>query len=272
MSRVLVTGASGFVGRALVPHLGELGVDVVSVGRPGPDAVGAIEQMADAQPDVIVHLATMFVAEHQPEQIPDVIRTNVEFGTLVNEAALRADATLVSIGSSWQHYEGRAYDPVSLYAATKQALSDITEYYVRVRGLKHREVVLFDTYGPGDPRPKLVPSLLAAARSGEPLPMSDGEQLIDLTYIDDVAAGIAMVALDADALESSVLRTWQPLSVRDVVAALEAAIGRPVPVQWGVRPSRPREMRSDWVFGASPSGWIPRVELVDGLQRTWAAT
>ena len=40
-------------------------------------------------------------------------------------------------------------------------------------------------YGPGDVRPKLVPAVLAAIRSGQPLAMSDGGQLIDLTYVSD---------------------------------------------------------------------------------------
>ena len=80
---------------------------------------------------------------------------------------------------------------MSLYAATKQALAVIVEYYVRVRGLDATTVTLFDTYGPGDVRPKLVPLLLRAARDGAPVDMSDGGQLIDLTYVDDVVAGLA---------------------------------------------------------------------------------
>lgn len=271
--RVLVTGASGFIGRTLVPHLVGLGCPVETLGRmeSAGGAAGLVGRIVAAEPAVIIHLATQFVAGHDVEDIPDLVRANVEYGTLVAEAAAQANARLLNIGSAWQHFGGRAYDPVSLYAATKQALSAIIDYYAAVRGLDSREVVLFDTYGPGDLRPKLVPSLLRAARTGRPLEMSDGNQLIDFTFVEDVARGIALVALADEAPASSVLRSWQPITVRDLVATMEQAIGREVPVTWGVRPSRPREMREDWVFGRSPDGWTAEVPLADGLRRTWQA-
>lgn len=101
--------------------------------------------------------------------------------------------------------------------------------------------------------------------------MSDGHQLIDLTYVTDVARGIADVALADDGPVESVLRTWQPVSIRDLVTTAEDAIGRPIPVAWDRRPIRPREMRTDWVFGSSPAGWAAEVGLTEGLRRTWAA-
>lgn len=273
MTRVVVTGATGFVGRHLVPVLEARGCEVTLLTRDvvnaGPRAV--VDLVSAAAPDAVVHLATHFLSGHQPEDIPALVRSNVEAGALVAEAAAAAQARLVSIGSAWQHVGGRAYDPVSLYAATKQALVPILEYYTAVEGLEVRTVTLFDTYGPGDLRPKLVPSLLRAARDGTVLEMSDGHQLIDLTYVDDVVRGIADVALTADGPMESVLRTWRPVSIRELVRTAEDAIGRPIPVAWDRRPVRPREMRTDWVFGSSPTGWEAEVGLTDGLRRTWTA-
>lgn len=270
--RIVVTGATGFVGRALVPILRRRGCDITVLDRAaaaaGPRQV--VDRVRRVEPDAVVHLATHFLASHQVEDIPDLVRANVEWGTVVAEAASVSGARLVSIDTAWQHFEGRSYDPVSLYAATKQALDVIIEYFVRVRGLEARAVTLFDTYGPGDVRPKLIPLLMRAARTGVPLEMSDGGQLIDLTYIDDVATGIADIALAATATSDCVLRSWRPVTVRDLVTVLETSIARPVPVVWGARPGREREMRADWVFGSAPAGWSPTVPLPEGLARTWA--
>ena len=271
--RVAVSGASGFVGRALVPLLSDRGCVVEPLGREvsalTPD--DAVAQVSAFAPDVVLHLATHFIAAHTPADIPDLVRTNIEWGTVLAEAALAADARFVSIESAWQHVDGADYEPVSLYAATKQAFADVCRYYAHVRGLDVRTVTLFDTYGPGDVRPKLVPVLLNAAQDGVTLDMSDGEQLIDLTYVDDVARGIADVALAPTAPTASVVRSWSPVTVRELHARVEAVVGRPVPVRWGVRPSRPREMRTDWVFGAPPPGWQPSVTLDEGLSRVWRA-
>jgi len=270
-ARVAVSGATGFVGRALVPLLADQGCVVEPLGRDvaalAPD--GVVAHVGAFAPDVVVHLATHFLASHVPADIPGLIRANVEWGTVLAEAASAAGARFVTIESAWQHVDGADYAPVSLYAATKQALADICRYYASVRDLDVRTVTLFDTYGPGDVRPKLVPTLLRAARDGRSLDMSDGEQLIDLTFVDDVARGIADIALSSEAPTDSVLRSWYPVTVRELHARAEAVVGLPIDAHWGVRPSRPREMRTDWVFGASPAGWAPAVGLDDGLRRTW---
>jgi len=271
--RVVVTGATGFVGRSVVSELTARGCAVHAVGRE-TSSLAPTEVLARVRtlaPDVVVHLATHFLAAHAPDDIPDLVRANVEWGTVVAEAASASGARLVTIESAWQHVGGAAYRPVSLYAATKQAFADVCRYYADVRGLDVRAVTLFDTYGPADVRPKLVPTLLRAARAGTTVDMSDGEQLIDLTYVADVARGIADVALADAAPAASVLRSWTPVTVRELVTRVETVTGRPIDVRWGVRAARPREMREDWVFGDPLAGWSPVVPLADGLQAAWDA-
>ena len=271
--RVLVTGASGFVGRSVMVDLGDRGCAVGELTRRDSSAAptAVVERTKEFKPDVVIHLATHFLAGHDPDDIPELIRSNVEFGTVVAEAASRSGARLVTVESAWQHVNGSAYDPVSLYAATKQALSTVLAYYVNVRGLDSRVVTLFDTYGPHDTRPKLVPALLAAAKSGTIVQMSDGNQLIDLTYVDDVVRGIVGVALEPGGAASSVLRTWDPVTIRQLVQTIEVATGSAVAVEWGARPARPREMTTDWVFGSSPAWWTAEISLEDGIRRCWDA-
>jgi nucleoside-diphosphate-sugar epimerase len=232
----------------------------------GPELV---EQIAAFDPDVVIHLATHFLASHEVSDIPALMRSNIEFGTFVLEGAAHCSARVLNVNSAWQHVDGAPYAPVSLYAATKQAFSDIASYFSQVRELEIRDVTLFDSYGPSDTRMKLVPLLLAAARSGASLDMSDGQQLIDLTYVDDVAAGVIHAALSSDAPVSSVIRSWKPMTVREVVERVEAVTGSSINVNWGVRPARPREMRTDWIFGSALPGWQPEVSFDDGIFRCW---
>jgi nucleoside-diphosphate-sugar epimerase len=238
------------------------------------DATGTelVERIAEFAPDVVIHLATHFLASHEVSDIPELMRANIEFGTFVLEGASRCGARVVNVNSAWQHVNGAEYSPVSLYAATKQAFSDIATYYSQVRDLEIRDVTLFDSYGPGDTRMKLVPLLLGAARSGASLDMSDGQQLIDLTYVDDVALGLLHAALVSDVPSSTVIRSWKPLTIREVVARVESVTGASLAVNWGVRPARPREMRTDWVFGSALPGWQPSVTFDEGLTRCWNAT
>lgn len=281
MRRALVTGATGFIGRHLVRSLTSGGVQVHGVTRSGshrapvmPDGVTlhrldrpstqVAGVIGDVRPDVVFHLATHFAARHSPDEITDMVESNVTLGTVVAESASAVGARLVHATSAWQHADGAAYSPVSLYAATKQAFVEVVAYYREVRNLDAREVCLFDTYGPDDDRGKLVSTLLDHAASGTDLAMSSGRQLIDLTYVDDVVAAFRRVAEHPGPVERLVVRTGRPTSVRDLVDVVADVTGRTVHVRWGSRPDRPREMLTDWPVPSDDLGWRATVSLADG--------
>lgn len=271
MTRVLLTGGTGFVGGAVGPLLERNGCTVWSPGR--EDLAAPVDlvvtRIAEFGPDVVVHLAARFLAAHRASDIADLVRSNVELGTVVAEAAAQCSARLVWTSTAWQHVDGLAYEPVSLYAATKQAFADIVRYYEGVRGLQAVDLTLFDTYGPRDPRGKVVAHLLAAAARGDGLRMSSGRQLIDLTYVDDVAEGIVRAALSDEPPRAAVLRSGEPITVRALVGLVAEVTGVDLAVEWGARPDRPREMVTDWVTGPTLAGWSPTVTLREGLARCW---
>jgi nucleoside-diphosphate-sugar epimerase len=118
-----------------------------------------------SNPDVVFHLASLFLSQHRPENVEPLIQSNLLFSTQLVEAMVNNGCKLlVNTGTSWQHFEDAHYSPVNLYAATKQAFEVILDYYVEAKGLALISLALFDTYGPGDPRPKLF-SLLRKPRN-----------------------------------------------------------------------------------------------------------
>ena len=117
--------------------------------------------------------------------------------------------------------------PTSLYAATKQAFSTIGSYYRAERALDVREVVFYDTYGPGDTRDKLVPLLVRAALSGEEVRLGAAEQPINLTYLDDVADALAIL-LSTPSPTLTTIRADSPLTVGEIVDAIANASGKPL--------------------------------------------
>jgi nucleoside-diphosphate-sugar epimerase len=283
---VLVTGANGFVGRHLCSHLAAAGENVHAVVRAGSSRVVAhrpevtihtlqdsnseYAAVADAvQPAVVFHLATLFAARHEPAEIARMIDSNVTFGTTVADAAARGGARLVHATSAWQHYAGAEYSPVSLYAATKQALCDIVRYFTEAEGLMADEVCLFDTYGPRDDRGKLTWLLLEHAASGAPLPMSSGHQLVDLTHVDDVVGALVQVATGPPLGARLVARSGKPLTIRALAALVEQVTGRAIDTRWDERPTRPREMEEDWVVSGAATSWRPQIDLFSGVAELW---
>ncbi|MFC5509959.1 NAD-dependent epimerase/dehydratase family protein [Massilia jejuensis] len=288
--RAFVTGASGYVGSRLARRLAADGWDVhvllragssldalegvaLTVHRFGGAAPELVEIVREAAPDAVFHLAALFLAQHRPEQVDALVQANILFATQLAEAmAANGVRILVNTGTAWQHFGNRDYDPVNLYAATKQAFEAILSYYVNAHGLSVATLALFDTYGPHDPRPKLVSALWQAARTGAALSMSSGEEVLDMVYIDDVIEAFLAAELSLRAAGPVQLRygvsSGAALRLTGLVAAFERATGLHVDARWGERPCRPREVMQPWTSFSPPPGWQPRVALEEGLRRS----
>jgi nucleoside-diphosphate-sugar epimerase len=281
----LVTGATGFIGSHLVRRLLRDQWAVHALSRPPldrlPDGVsaieipdstdGLIECIGALAPSACFHLATRFQASHVPADVARLVEANVTFGAQLAEAIARTTRSpFVNVGTAWQRFEGRPASPTSLYAATKQAFEDLLAFYAQVEALPAATVYFFDTYGPDDPRPKLVPALLDAARNGRALEMSGGDQLIDLLHVDDAVSALVVVArllMAGEVGETAfTARSGTPVTLRELFALVEQATGSTLEAHWGVRPYRPREMFTSWPSAPPPPGWEPTISLADGLR------
>jgi nucleoside-diphosphate-sugar epimerase len=288
--RVLVTGATGFIGSHLVRRLAADGCDVHALVRAGSDArrvppAGVVtahvadgdterlvDLVAELRPAAVFHLAAYFVAEHRAPDVAPLVASNVLLTAQLAEAASAAGGpAFINTGTSWQHYRDAPYMPVALYAATKQAAEDVLAFYADATPLRVVTLRLFDTYGPADPRPKLLAALRRAA-AGETLRMSPGEQLIDLVHVDDVVDAYVAAWAHADrtpgaAAEAFAVSSGAPLPLRDLAGLFGRVAGRPLAIEWGGRAYRAREVMVPWSAGTPVPGWRPRVGLEDGLRR-----
>lgn len=291
--QALVTGATGFIGTRLVRLLFERGWGVHAVVRPtsssallpsnlilhvddgSPASLGRI--VSHARPTACFHLAGMFVASHRPGEVAGLVDDNVGFGARLAEAlAAQPGTLLINTGTYWQHVEGSPYRPAALYAATKQAFEDIARYYTDSQLLRVISLKLFDTYGPFDPRMKLLNLFLSAALTGESLDTSGGEQLVDLVHVDDVAAALLAAAEEVVLTSETAFRSFSvssgaPISVRGLAAEVEAVTGRRISARWGRLPYRQNEMFSPWDAGPRLPAWTPKIGLREGITAAWQA-
>lgn len=289
---VILTGATGFIGSRLAMQLVQLGWEVHAVVRPSSNMAeltpvldrvavhqydgtmgSMLECVRSARPHVAIHLASLFLAQHQVADIDPLIRSNVLLGTQFVEALSNCGCKrLINVGTSWQHYENRDFDPVCLYAATKQAFEMILRYYTSATSMKTVTLKLFDTYGPGDPRKKLFYLLRQCRKNGQPLSMSPGGQLVDLVYVDDVVEAFLLVLeqLNNDNRvwePSYAVSSGRPIALKELVGVYERVVSCKLPITWGGRSYRPREVMAPWNTGKSVPGWTPKVSLEEGIRR-----
>lgn len=168
-------------------------------------------------------------------------------------------------------YRGAGYCPVNLYAATKQAFSDLLAYYADTGLIRAAALMISDTYGPGDHRPKVLNVVARAARTGERVTFSTGENIYDVLYIDDVVSAFrqAGACLLEGQFRNDVFQIVPeaPLTLRETVEKLLEVGGLTLNAGWGERPPAEREMREALRVCPPPPGWRPQVSLEEGLRR-----
>jgi len=292
IKKALVTGSTGFVGSNLVKRLIAEGWQVSIVVRSSSDLSvlegnqekvqvfvydGKIESLenavANCKPDMVFHVASLFLSNHTGEQVNSLIQSNILFGTHLLEVMVKHNVfNFINTSTSWEHYENQGYSPVNLYAATKRAFQDIMQFYVEAKGIRAITLKLFDTYGSNDPRPKLLNLLMGLAESGETLAMSPGEQKIDLVHVDDVVNAYCIAAkrlLDGkvQGYEIYGVGTDNPMSLKELVALIEIETGKKLNIEWGRRPYREREVMHLWSMFSCLNGWAPEVKLIQASKK-----
>lgn len=223
--------------------------------------------------EVVFHLASAIIVEHNVSDVDLLIDSNVKFGAQVLESMKESSTKLIiNTGTSWQHYNNEDYNPVCLYAATKESFEKLMEYYIQAENIRAITLKLFDNYGENDIRPKLINLLNKFSREKTELDMSPGEQMIDLVHIDDVVDAFIKAyeyLLNHKKIkhEKYAVSSGREINLKDLISIYENVTGNKILVNWGGRPYRKREVMNLWRNFKTLPNWKCTISIEEGLKR-----
>jgi CDP-paratose synthetase len=288
---ILITGCTGFIGRNLLKKLSQEQHRLVCLTRIDSDITkiptgkNISIRSFDLQDDLykifqeekieaVIHLASLFLVQHTAVQIPDLISSNILFGTKLLDAAVQAKCKwFLNTGTFWQHFENKSYSPVNLYGATKEAFEKIAQFYIEANQLNFCTLKLNDTYGPGDERRKIMNIWKEIATKGTTLDMGPGMQIMDMVYIDDVVdAYISLVTHltktpEAFRAKSFAITSAERVTLKELADIFQKATGHKLSINWGARSYREREVMSPWTKFETVPGWSAKVSLEEGMKK-----
>lgn len=288
--KILVTGGTGFIGKNVIRRLLENNCEIHCVIRKKSitfdddrikyyiddnSSTGLENYFCENKFDGVIHLASCFLAQHSAEDVPDLINSNLLFATRILESAVNNKVKwFVNTGTFWQNYQDNDYCPVNLYAATKQAFQVISQYYIETSSIKFVTIKLNDTYGPGDTRRKIFNLWNTINQTNEKLLMSPGDQIIDIVFIDDVVSAymrlIDLLQLDSNSIINGseyAVSSSKRYSLRNLAKVFESVAGKQLPIVWGGREYRKREVMNPWTKGRPVPGWRAKVSLEEGIKK-----
>jgi nucleoside-diphosphate-sugar epimerase len=285
--RILLTGATGFIGSRAATALLAAGHDVhalvrgahatlpagVAVERADLMDVGAVRDVVERlRPEACVPLAWYAVPGkylHARENL-DHLSASL---SLIDALRVAGCRRIVTAGTCFEYQTDLGYlseasptAPRFLYSAAKHALYEVTREACRLAGSSHAHLRFFYQYGPGEADARLVPSVLRTLLRGEEARVTAGEQVRDFLHVDDVASAIRVVT--ESTVEGAVnVGSGVPITVRALVEAIAQACGRPDLVRFGALPYRegdPPFVCAD-VTKLKGLGWAPSIPLHRGL-------
>ncbi|MCG3199467.1 MAG: dTDP-glucose 4,6-dehydratase [bacterium] len=307
-TKVLVTGAGGFIGSHLAEALLTAGAEVTAMirytsrgdwgnlERLPSDRKGSLRVLAGNIEDsdfvdraaaghaVVFHLAALIGIPYSYTAPRSYIRTNVE-GTLnILEAARRHGVRRVIHTSTSEVYGSARFTPMtedhplqaqSPYAAGKIGADQLARSYHLSFNLPVSILRPFNTYGPRQSARAVIPTIISQALSGERVRVGSLTPVRDLLFVEDTVQGFLRMAESEEAVGETVhIGTGRGTSIGDLARTLLTQMGKGQ-VEMVQEESRKRPEESEvtrLICDASRArnliGWRPNVPLEEGLRRT----
>ena len=287
--KILITGATGYIGSRLVVALRQVDHEIYAVARQTSDTnairdyVSGIiyispheqlyQQIKLSHCDVLINLMGSYTSAHDENSLRMLMEDNIVAPMTVCDAAAAAGIKkIIATASVQQSFSGEsADDPINAYGATRNAFEAMLKSWSDFYGISVTVLTLFDTYGADDKRGKVF-NLVRRLHDGESIDMSPGEQKLYQLYIDDVVAGylkaIELICHRTDSCyEKYAIRSEEPIRLKEFIKQYLEMTRKNVEVNWGGRSYMDREIMDPTGFGTVLPGWKANISYTEGLRR-----
>ena len=279
MNKILVTGASGFIGSALTCRLKSSGHDVIAMDSTTGDIASA-DTLAGLEEEDFRHIFHLAGRTYVPNSWADPLafcQTNVlgtvnvlEFCRKKHAAMTYVSAYVYGHPDSLPVSEDSAIRPSNPYALTKRLAEETCEFYSITYDLPMTVIRPFNVYGIGQEKHFLIPSIIdQALDGGKNIVVKDLLPRRDYIYLDDLVTALLGTLGKADGYRVYNIGSGASLSVQEVIDVIQtvASTNKNVVCDQATRPNELMDVVADISRAGNELGWHPRVSFNAGIER-----
>lgn len=294
--RILVTGATGFIGNHLVKFLLAHGADVHALVRSENSKIRFVTQhvcdlkndeqvkksVAISRPQIVFHLAAYKQRDSKMTSIKEAIDTNVIGSLNLFEALSNMDHHLekvVVVGTAEEYgnnktpyIEGLREAPITAYSYSKLCVTNLCEMLYKSYNFPVVLVRPSVAYGPGQESDMFLPALIQSVIMNKPFKMTTGEQKRDFIYIEDLVRALIAVGNSSDCIGEMInIGSGIGYKIRDIALKVERLLHKQGIIQLGALEYRNNEIM-DYAVDINKShmllNWQPEYSIEEGLKKT----
>ena len=285
--KILVTGATGFVGKHLIQKLRDFDVRFVvrninteySKDRQivyNDEKLDVFQKdVKSYNPKIVIHLASYLTSSDDISSIKNIVDSNILFTSILLESLKSTDLELfINTGTFAEYYynDGKE-NPAYFYSASKIAIKPIIKYFKNIQGFKTINIIPYTIYGGKSKSKKVIDYILDSLDSKLYLEMTNGEQILDFIHIEDVTDFYVHCVNNINLLkdeEDYHLGTGKGTSIKELSNIIEDLTNKKANINWGSKEYR----TLDIMRAIAPIyklekelNWKPKISIKDGIKK-----
>ena len=247
MRKILLTGATGFIGSALVKNLSKNNEIYVILRKKKKikisNKINKIffsnyseldKKIKKIKVDIIIHCATHYIKSHKTDDLEKLSNSNILLGNvLLNNLINMKVKKFINFTTVWENYDGKKNNFFNLYSVYKKAFSHLINYYDGIlKNVKFYNLTISDTFGEQDKRQKIINILKVNYKKNLITKIVSKNLFLNLLNVEDIINAVKIILNNKSKPGSYLLKNSKNYSISEIVNKINKDMSKKIKVIW----------------------------------------
>ncbi len=193
------------------------------------------EKLRKIKVDIVIHAATHYNKSHNYTDFKKFSDSNILFGNIILENIKKLNVKkFINFSTIWEDYNGIKNNYYNLYSAYKKAFSIILNYYkINLKNVKFYELMISDTFGNNDKRPKLINVLRSNYKNDVKTKLVSKNLSINLLNVEDIVQAVLIILKKNINPEKYLLKNNKNFKISEIIQKFNKINKKKIKVTWG---------------------------------------